>query len=162
MIVSLTLRELLYIDDHITLSDASSKDQDAQVLLEDQHESLRPLSATAKIAAPQDLIVKVMRAVHEGLTAPKEQQAGLEIELDIDEFDILILREIAQSDVIIEEEFIGVALKEKLYKAYLDKKAFDQDSQEIVDEFPVTNDGKDLTIKDVDMDEFKKHYDKQG
>lgn len=162
MIVQLSLRELLYLDDVITvLADPDSEsNQEANILLEDLRETLRPIMATAKIAATPDFVNKLINQIYIGLSIENkaEQETAL-FELDLDIFDILILREVAQSDVVIAEEFVGLSLKKKLYKAWLDFKVFGEDSDVILDDFEENTDqANDLTRNDVDLDEFRRHY----
>ena len=103
--ISLTIKELVYVDDSISLL----------VNREDQLQST-PLKAsmpTNTIGAPMELIQKLGVAV---LRAFDPSVKG-EVILDVTELELMILRELAHSSVSNGEVLIGLGLKRKVYEA---------------------------------------------
>lgn len=118
----LTRNELLVIDDKLTLligqtfAVDADEDQDSSLLLQGEVErnSLRGTHASAEVAANYELLMKVGRAI-------VDDQA--ETEINFDEDEIWILRELAQSALVVgsgaSAERVGLNLKRKVYKALL-------------------------------------------
>lgn len=107
----LTKNELLFIDDKITLSlfDIAEDEEDYFNLINE--ESLKPRSGNSSIITSLELIYKISKACLEC-----EENNINEIEIDLDVKDIILIREIAQSNAKINNENIGVALKLKIMK----------------------------------------------
>ena len=104
--ISLTIKELVYVDDSISLL----------VNREDQLQST-PLKAsmpTNTIGAPMEFIRKVGMGV---LSIFDSDKMKGEVELEVSELELMILRELAHSSVSNGDILIGLGLKRKVYKA---------------------------------------------
>ena len=99
--------EALYIDDCLTMMlDAA----DGNIMFA----AMRPLVATANVPAPLDLIEKIAVAV---LFTMDENNVGVEAEVNLNDGDLLCLREICLSYIKIGDESVGYNLKRKIYTA---------------------------------------------
>ena len=107
----LTKNELLYIDDKITLSlfDIAEDEEDYFNLIGE--ESLKPRSGNSSVITSLELIYKISKACLEC-----EENNINEIEIYLDVKDIILIREIAQSNAKINNENIGISLKLKIMK----------------------------------------------
>ena len=107
----LTKNELLYIDDKITLSlfDIAEDEEDYFNLIGE--ESLKPRSGNSSVITSLELIYKISKACLEC-----EENNINEIEIDLNVKDIILIREIAQSNAKINNENIGISLKLKIMK----------------------------------------------
>ena len=106
-VLKLTPNEALFIDDSLTMMiDAA----DGAMMFS----AMRPLVASAQIPAPLDLIEKIAVAV---LFIMDDDNAGLLAEVNLNDGDLLYIREICRSHVIIREEPVGYNLKRKIYMA---------------------------------------------
>ena len=103
-VLKLTPNEALFIDDSLTMM------IDGAMMFS----AMRPLVASAQIPAPLDLIEKIAVAV---LFTMDDDNAGLLAEVNLNDGDLLYIREICQSHVIIREEPVGYNLKRKIYMA---------------------------------------------
>jgi|TARA_R110000824_G_scaffold250617_1_gene439366 hypothetical protein len=110
--LSLTRNETLFIDD--SLSMLIERDGDANLMNEHKVSTVRPLTPTAGLPAPLELIEKVGMAV---LYTTDPENEGKEAVLELDVTDLLMLREIAHSYVKVGEEPVGFNLKKKIYTA---------------------------------------------
>lgn len=101
--LSLTVKELVYVDDSISLL----------VNREDQVQSipLRMSMPANTIGAPMELIQKV------GMAMLGVFDAGGPVVLTVTELELMILRELAHSSIRAEEHLIGLGLKRKVYEA---------------------------------------------
>ena len=99
--------EALFIDDSLTMMlDAA----DGGLMFS----AMRPLAATAQIPAPLDLIEKIAVAV---LFTMDENNEGVLAEVNLNDGDLLCLREICQSYIKVGDEPVGYNLKRKIYMA---------------------------------------------
>ena len=106
-VLKLTRNEALYIDDSLTMMlDAA----DGGLMFS----AMRPLVASAQIPAPLDLIEKIAVAV---LFTMDDDNEGMLAEININDGDLLCLREICQSYIRVGEEAVGYNLKRKIYMA---------------------------------------------
>ena len=106
-VLTLTPNEALFIDDSLTMMiDAA----DGATMFS----AMRPLVASAQIPAPLDLIDKIAVAV---LFTMDENNEGLLAEVNLNDGELLYIREICQSQVKIRQEPVGYNLKRKIYFA---------------------------------------------
>ena len=106
-VLKLNRNEALYIDDSLTMMlDAA----DGTMMFA----AMRPLVATANVPAPLDLIEKIAVAV---LFTIDDNNLGYEAEVNLNDGDLLCLREICQSYIRVGEEPVGYNLKRKIYTA---------------------------------------------
>jgi len=106
-VLKLNRNEALYIDDSLTMMlDVA----EGNIMFA----AMRPLVATANVPAPLDLIEKIAVAV---LFTMDDNNIGHEAEVNLNDGDLLCLREICQSYIRIGEEPVGYNLKRKVYTA---------------------------------------------
>jgi len=110
MIIELTRRELCFIDDSLTLlrdtiDSYEFKDKIVQ----------RVLAPTACTAAPIFLITKIGAALLESFENEKKGKAAVAT-THLEENELLILREIAHTGAIYDEERVGLNLKVKVHE----------------------------------------------
>jgi len=108
-IISLTRKECLFLDDCFTVIIDGREMQGLT--------TLRNMSGSATIPVSVDLIQKVGRAV---LFTTDNRNGGKEALVEVDESDLLALREVAQSYIKIDGELIGVSLKRKVLSLLLE------------------------------------------
>ena len=108
--ISLTRNEALFIDD--SLSMLIERDGDANIMNEHRVSTVRPLTPTAGLPAPLELIEKIGMAV---LYTTDPENGSKEALLELDVTDLLMLRELAHSYVKVGEEAVGFNLKKKIY-----------------------------------------------
>ena len=108
-IISLTRRECLFLDDCFTVIIDGKEMQGLT--------TLRNMSGSATIPVSIDLIQKIGRAV---LFTTDNKNGGKEALVEVDESDLLALREVAQSYIKIDGELIGITLKRKVLSLLLD------------------------------------------
>ncbi len=106
-VLKLTPNEALFIDDNLTVM---IDDSDGEIMFS----AMRPLVASAQIPAPLDLIEKIAGAV---LFTMDDNNKGLLAEVDLNDGQLLYIREICQSHVRIGQEPVGYNLKRKIYMA---------------------------------------------
>jgi len=111
-VLSVTRNEALFLDDSVTLMIESSQ--------ETQHiRPMRPISVLpGGIPAPVELIQKIGKAV---LFTTNIQNRNKEYLLFLDEFELLILREVCLSHVKYGAELVGFNLKKKIFEVLLGK-----------------------------------------
>ena len=105
--LKLTPNEALFIDDNLTVM---IDDSDGEIMFS----AMRPLVASANVPAPLDLIEKIAVAV---LFTMDDNNAGTLAEVNLNDGDLLSLRELCQSYVKIDDEPVGYNLKRKIYMA---------------------------------------------
>ena len=106
-VLKLTPNEALFIDDSLTMMiDAA----DGVMTFS----AMRPLVSSAQIPAPLDLIEKIAVAV---LFTMDDNNAGLLAEVNLNDGDLLYIREICQSHAMMRQEPVGYNLKRKIYMA---------------------------------------------
>ena len=113
--LSLTRNEALYIDD--SLSMLIEREGDANLMNEHRVTTVRPLTPTAGLPAPLELIEKIGMAV---LFTTDPSNGDKEAVITLDATDLLMLREVAHSYVRIGEEPVGYNLKKKIYTVLYD------------------------------------------
>jgi|TARA_R110000851_G_C13020344_1_gene560122 hypothetical protein len=106
--LSLTVKELVYVDDSISLL----VNRDDQL----QSTPLKASMPTNTIGAPMEFIRKVGMGVLSIFDSDKHSMKG-EVELEVSELELMILRELAHSSVSNGDILIGLGLKRKVYKA---------------------------------------------
>tara|TARA_R110002020_G_scaffold157006_1_gene339267 strand:+ start:1056 stop:1502 length:447 start_codon:yes stop_codon:yes gene_type:complete len=107
-IIFLTKAEALFIDDAFTVLTDREGMQGIS--------GMRPLGPSAILAAPPDLIERLGMAVL--LTTSDDGLA--EAAVEVDDAELYMLREVAQSNVKYLEENVGYNLKRKIYLALLE------------------------------------------
>jgi|7_EtaG_2_1085326.scaffolds.fasta_scaffold40005_1 hypothetical protein len=108
-IISLNKNECLFLDDCFTVIIDGREMQGLT--------TLRNISSTASVPVTVDLIQKIGRAV---LFTTDRNNGGKEALVEVDETDLLALREVAQSYVKMEGEAVGVNLKRKILSLLLE------------------------------------------
>ena len=106
-IIFLTKAEALFLDDAITVM--TDREGMAGVI------GMRPVVPSAMLSVPPDLIERIGMAVLLTTASPEIKEAPLEV----DDSELYLLRECAQSSVKIQEEPVGFNLKRKIYLALL-------------------------------------------
>ena len=114
-VLSLTRNEALFIDD--SLSMLIERDGDANLMNEHRVTTVRPLTPTAGLPAPLELIEKIGFAV---LYTTDPANGEKEAKVDLDITDLLMLREVAHSYVKVGDEPVGFNLKKKIYTLLYD------------------------------------------
>ena len=104
-ILSLTRNEALYIDDSLSMI-IESQPGDERLT------TVRPLSHSAGLPAPVDLLEKIGMAV---LFTTDLDNEGEEADIPVSDTDLYMLREITHSYIKIGEEPVGYNLKRKVY-----------------------------------------------
>jgi hypothetical protein len=106
--IVLTRAEALFLDDTLTvMTDRETMSGIA---------GIRPLGASAMMAAPPDLIDRIGMAV----LLTTSTNAMSEAVLEVDDQELYLLRECAQSSVKFDDEPVGFNLKRKIYLALLE------------------------------------------
>ncbi len=105
-VLNLSRNEALFIDDNLSM--LIEKD-----LGDDRLSTLRPLSHTAGLPAPIDLLEKIGVAI---LYTTDSANYGQEAEVIVSDTDLYMLREIAVSYAKVGDEPVGFQLKRKIYK----------------------------------------------
>ena len=107
-VLQLTPNEALFIDDSLTMMiDAA----DGAMMFS----AMRPLVASARMPAPLDLIEKIAVAV---LFTMDDDNAGLLAEVNLNDGDLLYIKEICHSHVMIREAPVDYHLKRTIYMAH--------------------------------------------
>jgi len=105
--LKLTVKEVLFIDDSLSLL-VSAQDQSHTV-------ALRTGMPSNTIGAPIDFIQKIGVAILE-ITTGDFPKKGL-VSVLVSNLELLILREIAKSHILLGEDVVGLSLKTKVYNA---------------------------------------------
>ncbi len=130
--MKLTKNELIYIDDKITLSlfDLAESEEEYFDLVTEG--SLKPRSGNSSVITSLELIYKISK----GYLECEDNSLG-EVDVELDTKDIILLREIAQSNAKINNENIGIPLKIKIMREIVN--VFHEDFGDIdINEFPVS------------------------
>ena len=106
-VLMLTRDEALYIDDQLTM------------MIEQQDKlgnfaTVRPLASTAGLPAPVDLLDKIAMAVLQ--TTDPDAIWEAEAKIFVSATDLYMLREVAKSNVKINNVYVGFNLKRKIYQ----------------------------------------------
>ena len=112
-VISVTRNEALFLDDNLTLMVETNADT--------QHiKPLRPISPVVSggVPAPMELIHKLGKAV---LYTCDLDNRNKEYKLILEEFELLVLREVCFSTAKFGAELVGFNLKKKIYEALLGK-----------------------------------------
>ena len=120
-VINLSVKELVYVDDSISALTKPSKD-------ENMYLPLRMSMPSNTIGAPMSLIKKVGVAV---LNAFDKRGA---VALQMDESELLILRELAHSGIRDEDQMIGLGLKRKVYSALWGEKVIEEGYEDFMHE----------------------------
>jgi len=120
-VINLSVKELVYVDDSISALTKPSKD-------ENMYLPLRMSMPSNTIGAPMSLIKKVGVAV---LNAFDKRGA---VALQMDESELLILRELAHSGIRDEDQMIGLGLKRKVYSALWGEKVKEEGYEDFMHE----------------------------
>ena len=104
--IFMTHNEVMFIDDSLTMMLETAQG--------DVYSTMRPLTASAQLPAPVDLIEKIANAV---LYTLDIENRGQEAEILVNDGDLYCLRELAQSYVRVGDEPVGFNLKKKIYTA---------------------------------------------
>mgnify|MGYP003117254914 CR=1 FL=1 len=112
-VISVTRNEALFLDDSLTL----------MVEMSPETEKIRPLRPISPVTsggvpAPMELIHKIGKAV---LYTSDLDNRNKEYKLFLEEFELLILREVCHSLAKFGAELVGFSLKKKIYSALLQK-----------------------------------------
>jgi len=106
-ILRLTRDEVLFIDDRLTMM--IEKDGRAE-----NFTTVVPITATAGLPAPVDLLDKIGMAVLQ--VTDEDYESGTEQPIPVTPTDLYMLREIAKSFLKLNGKFVGLSLKKKIYK----------------------------------------------
>ena len=106
-IIFLTRAEALFLDDALTVM------TDRETLM--GIVGMRPLGPSAMMSAPPDLIERIGMAILLTTSSDAIKEAALEV----DDQELYLLRECAQSTIKFDEEPVGFNLKRKIYLALL-------------------------------------------
>ena len=106
-IIFLTRAEALFLDDALTVM------TDRETLM--GIVGMRPLGPSAMMSAPPDLIERIGMAILLTTSTNGIKEAALEV----DDQELYLLRECAQSTIKFDEEPVGFNLKRKIYLALL-------------------------------------------
>lgn len=107
-IIFLTRAEALFLDDALTVM------TDRETLM--GIAGMRPLGPSAMMSAPPDLIERIGMAVLLTTSSDAIKEAALEV----DDQELFLLRECAQSTIKFDDEPVGFNLKRKIYLALLE------------------------------------------
>ena len=107
-IIFITKAEALFLDDALTIM--TERDVMMGVM------GMRPLGPSAMMVAPTDLIERIGMAV----LLTTSPNGITEAALEVDDEELYLLRECAQSSVKFENEPVGLNLKRKIYLALLE------------------------------------------
>lgn len=158
VLISFTGTEMLYIDDNVTLMRTGQVgDSMAQTMLQDSPDTVRGTGGNpAIIGVPQDLLDRITDAVHAVLyTENHKVKQYDDTEIELSEADIYRLRELANSQVMVGSEHVGLHVKYKLYVALKKlRNPFDDVEDELAD--METVEGKELDSDELQakLDEF--------
>ena len=122
MDLTLSKSEVLYIDDSVTLQEGSSKSENGNTMLEEFHATIRPISASGLVGMTQDFIDQLAAAIVYIIEGEKEEYT-----FDVDIFDVLALRELAQSSAEYASDMVGYSIKVKVAKTLLALRAEEED-----------------------------------
>jgi len=106
-ILRLTRDEVLFIDDRLTMM--IERDGRAE-----NFTTVVPITATAGLPAPVDLLDKIGMAVLQ--VTDEDYESGTEEPVPVTPTDLYMLREIAKSSLKLNGKFVGLSLKRKIYK----------------------------------------------
>lgn len=107
-IIMLTKVEAFYLDDVFTLLTVPDREIGMPI-------GLRPTGQSALLAVPPDLIDRIGMVIL--LTTAED---GIdEAPLEVDDNDLYMIREVANTSLIISGEHVGLSLKKKVYSALL-------------------------------------------
>jgi len=106
-VIRLTRDEVLFIDDRLTMM--IEKDGRAE-----NFTTVVPITATAGLPAPVDLLDKIGMAVLQ--VTDEDYESGTEQPIPVTPTDLYMLREIAKSFLKLNGKFVGLSLKKKIYK----------------------------------------------
>jgi len=106
-VLRLTRDEVLFIDDRLTMM--IEKD-----VRSENFSTVVPITATAGLPAPVDLLDKIGMAVLQ--VTDEEYESGAEEPIPVTPTDLYMLREIAKSSLKLNGKFVGLSLKRKIYK----------------------------------------------
>ena len=101
--ILLTRAEALFLDDALTVM--TDRETLAGIA------GMRPLGASAMMSAPPDLLERIGMAILLTTSSPAIQEAPLEV----DDQELYLLRECAQSSILKGDEPVGFNLKCKIY-----------------------------------------------
>lgn len=107
-IIFLTRGEALFLDDAITVM--TDKESMLGVM------GMRPIAPSAMMSAPPDLIERIGMVVLLTTTSDQIKEAPLEV----NDHELYLLRECAQSSIKFDNELVGFNLKRKIYLALLE------------------------------------------
>ena len=107
-IIFLTRAEALFLDDAVTVM--TDREGMAGVV------GMRPVAPSAMMSVPPDLIERIGMVVLLTTSSSNIKEAPLEI----DDQELYLLRECAQSSVKFDDELVGFNLKRKIYLALLE------------------------------------------
>lgn len=107
-VVTLTLRELLFIDDSLTLEVRSNFVNELEF-----GASLLGIGTSSGPASDVDLLLKIGGAI----LAIEEDKAITSIDVCLTEEELWVIREVAKSSVKVGNEQVGLNLKKKVYRA---------------------------------------------
>lgn len=133
--MKLTKNELVYIDDKITFRDIWEGEKENSLIIE---ETFRPLVGSALIGVPESFIYKISKALIECIDKKIE-----EVEIELNFYEIALLREIAISNVKIGDEPVGINLKIKIMREIIKN----EEQEEINEE--------DENIEEIDINALK-------
>ena len=115
MIINLTIHEILYIDDSLTLSKAPqilSSDNTLETVQESSMRNVGAAIVSSKDTLIEKIVLAVARWVDEG------EKIDFEAALEITREEFWILRELATSTAELGDHKVGLGIKKKISSAY--------------------------------------------
>ena len=154
MNLKFTIQELLFIDDRVTLGRPknSSIETISNLLLEKASDSLRGITSTAQISVSIEFLGQIIEAISvwHSENSPSIFEASIEVTLE----DILLLREIANSETMVGDAPVGLDLKKKLSYAYISLKKGFPDKSQVLEDF-ITSDKEDVNFDTSKFEDWK-------
>tara|TARA_Y100000593_G_C4293702_1_gene329525 strand:- start:1383 stop:1910 length:528 start_codon:yes stop_codon:yes gene_type:complete len=156
-VISVTRNEALFLDDSVTLMvETSPETQNIR--------PLRPISPITNggVPAPMELIQKLGKAV---LYTANLENRNKEYKLFLEEFELLILREVCHSLAKFGSELVGFSLKKKIYSALFQKDLeMEQEVNKLlwdIDKKIPKKDNPKFRINIKNVDELLEHFNKE-
>tara|TARA_R100001082_G_C4357384_1_gene157552 strand:+ start:1128 stop:1658 length:531 start_codon:yes stop_codon:yes gene_type:complete len=156
-VISVTRNEALFLDDSVTLMVESSP----------EFQNIRPLRPISPVTsggvpAPMELIQKLGKAV---LYTANLENRNKEYKLFLEEFELLILREVCHSLAKFGSELVGFSLKKKIYSALFQKDLeMEQQVNKLlwdIDKKMPKKDSPKFKVNIKNVDELLEHFNKE-
>ena len=156
-VISVTRNEALFLDDSVTLMVESTPETQ-------NIRPLRPISPVTSggVPAPMELISKLGKAV---LYTADLENRNKEYKLFLEEYELLVLREVCHSLAKFGSELVGFSLKKKIYSALFQKDLeMEQQVNELLwdmDKKIPQKDNPKFKVNIRNVDELLEHFNKE-